>query len=158
MTATLGGMYNIMLALHLLFTIFAIGPLIHATTTASRGLRTADASAITSSAKSTRIYSYASVLAVIFGFGLMSSPAPWGGDDQKVASFSEPWLWISLILWAVAIVLALLVIVPTLRDAADKVTAGESVSAMIGKVAGSGGVIALLFLATVFLMVYTPGS
>lgn len=151
-------MYKIMLALHLVFAIFAVGPLIHATTTASRGLRNADAGAIVASSKSTRIYSYASFLAVIFGFGLMSSPAPWGTGDQKVASFSEPWLWISLILWFVAILLALMVIVPALDDAAENVKAGKPVSALTGRVAASGGVIALLFLAVVFLMVYTPGS
>ncbi|WP_182346422.1 DUF2269 family protein [Tomitella gaofuii] len=149
-------MYKIMLALHLVFAIFAIGPLIHATTTASRGLRTGDAGAVATSSKSTRIYSYASFLAVIFGFGLMSSKYPW--NDQTVASFSEPWIWISLILWFVAIVVALIVVVPALDSAVEKLKAGESASALIGKVAGSGGVIALLFLATVFLMVYKPGA
>ncbi len=149
-------MYKIMLALHLLFAIFAVGPLIHATSTAARGLRTGDVATINASSKSTRIYSYASFLAVVFGFGLMSAKAPWGGDS--VASFSEPWIWISLILWFAAIVLALVVIVPTLDDAADKLKGGGSASALIGKVAAAGGVIALLFLVTVFLMVYKPGA
>jgi len=50
-------MFKIMLALHLFAAIFAIGPLVGAVTTASRGLRSGDATATAGSAKTLTIYS-----------------------------------------------------------------------------------------------------
>ena len=54
-------MVNFVFALHLLFAIFVIGPLVHAATTAGRGVRTGNGAATTSSARVLKIYSYASV-------------------------------------------------------------------------------------------------
>lgn len=149
-------MFKIFFALHLLTAIFAVGPLVHAATTAARGLRTADAGATATAARTATIYSYASVAVVILGFGLMSMDDPYG--PGKVAEFSEPYIWGSVILWGVAVGLALGVIAPTLERATVEIAAGNDVSSLTGKVAASGGVIALLFTAIVFLMVYKPGS
>lgn len=150
-------MFKILFTLHLLTAIFAIGPLVHASTTAARGLRTADASATGSAARTITIYSYASLLVVFFGFGLMSAEAPWN-PDEKVASFSDPYIWISGLLWIAAVGLALGVLVPALQLATTKIGAGESVDALKAKVAAPGGVIGLIFAGIVFLMVYKPGS
>lgn len=150
-------MFKILFALHLLTAIFAIGPLAHAATTAARGLRTADASATATSARTITIYSYASLLVVLFGFGLMSADAPWN-PDEKVASFSDPYIWISTALWLAAVGLALGVLVPALQQATTRIAAGEAVDALKAKVAAPGGVIALIFAGIVFLMVYKPGS
>src|SRR3569832_769891 len=57
-------MFKILLALHLLFAIFAIGPLVGAVTTASRGIRQGDGVATASAARTSRVYAYASVLVV----------------------------------------------------------------------------------------------
>lgn len=149
-------MYNILFALHLLTAIFAIGPLAHASTTAARGLRTADASATTTAARTVTIYSYASLVVVVIGMGLMSADDPDGGG--KVAQFSDPFIWVSVLLWLVAVGLALGVIAPTLTSASAKITAGESVENLTAKVAASGGIVALIFAGIVFLMVYKPGS
>lgn len=145
-----------MFALHLLFAIFAVGPLVHAATTASRGLRKSDAAATTASARTTRIYAYASVLTIVFGFGLMSATSPY--THEKVARFGETWIWLSLLLWIVAAALALLLTVPSLEKATTRLTAGQSAAELTGRVAASGGVIGLIFAAIVFLMVYQPGS
>jgi len=149
--------FKILLTLHLLTAIFAIGPLVHAATTAARGLRTADASATASSARTVTIYSYVSVLVVVFGFGLMSAKAPWN-PDENVATFSDPYIWISALLWLVAVGLALGVIAPALEQATARIGAGEAVDNLKGKVAASGGVVGLIFAVIVFLMVYKPGS
>lgn len=150
-------MFKILFALHLLTAIFAIGPLAHAATTAARGLRTADAGATTTAARTITIYSYASLLVVLFGFGLMSAEAPWN-PDEKVASFGDPYIWISTLLWLVAVGLALGVLVPALQQATTRITAGEAVDSLKAKVAAPGGVIGLIFAGIVFLMVYKPGS
>ncbi len=150
-------MYQIMFALHLVFVIFAIGPLVHATTTAARGLRRADGTAATASARITRIYAYASVLAIVFGFALMSSTSPF--THKAVATFSETWIWLSLVLWLVAVGLALAVTAPALSTAAKTITDGRpAAGGLTARVAASGGLIGVIFVAVVFLMVYRPGS
>jgi len=147
-------MFKILLALHLLTAIFAIGPLVHAATTASRGLRTADATATAGSARVAQLYSYVSVLVVVFGFGLMSAKE----DGQKVADMGDPFIWISLLLWVFALVVTLVVIVPTLQQATVNITNGVGVDGLTARVAASGGLVGLIFAAIVFLMVYKPGS
>lgn len=150
-------MYKVMLALHLLAAIFAIGPLVGAATTASRGLRSADASATGGAARTLTIYSYASVLVVIFGFGLMSAKAPWD-KSENVAEFSDPYIWISVLLWLAAMGLVLAVVVPALKQATTAIGESKPVNTMVGRVAGAGGVVGLIFAAIIVLMVYQPGS
>lgn len=149
-------MFKIFLALHLLTAVFAVGPLVHAVTTASRGLRTADAGATATAARVATLYSYASVLVIVFGFGLMSMDNPYG--PGKVAEFSEPFIWGSLLLWVLALALTLGVIVPALQQATARITGGEGVDGLSARVAASGGVVGLVFAAIIFLMVYKPGD
>jgi hypothetical protein len=149
-------MFKVMLALHLLFAVFAIGPLVHAATTAGRGVRQGDATAITNSARMLRIYSYASVLVVVFGFGLMSSKSTY--THKTTAEFGDTFIWLSTLLWAIAVALVLVVIVPGLRKATESIGRQESASALTARVSAAGGVVGLIFAGIVFLMVYRPGS
>lgn len=148
-------MLKILFALHLLTAIFAIGPLVHAATTASRGLRKADAGATATAARTMTVYSYASLLVVVFGFGVMSMDSPYRAG--KVAEIGETWIWLSALLWIVAVGIALAVTVPTLQVATDRLGRGEAVDSLTAKVAASGGVVALIFAVIVVLMVYRPG-
>jgi hypothetical protein len=150
-------MFKILLALHLLFAVFAVGPLVHAATTAARGVRTGNGTATASSARMLKIYSYASVLVIIIGFGLMSAKAPWD-PKEHVAEFSDVWIWLSVLLWLVAVALVLAVIVPALERATKLIAEQQSVVALTGRVAAAGGIVGLIFAAIVFLMVYQPGS
>lgn len=157
-------MLKVLLALHLLTAIFAIGPLVHAVTTASRGLRQADAPAIAASARMAKIYSMVSVLVVIFGFGLMSQKR----RGQELASFGDTWIWLSVLLWVLAVVVTLVVIVPALEKAGEVVRDGAqgepasdlqtAVKSQTARVAASGGVVGVIFAVIVVLMVYRPGS
>lgn len=149
-------MYELLLFLHLLAAVFAVGPLVHASTTAARGLRTADAGATEAAARAVTIYSYASVAVIFFGFGLMSMDSPY--RPGKVAEISDPYIWISALLWFLAVGLALGVLVPALAQATAAIKAGEPTDALKAKVAAPGGVIGLVFAAIIFLMVYKPGS
>jgi hypothetical protein len=148
--------FKLLFALHLLFAIFAIGPLVHAATTASRGVRTGDGAATASAARMLRIYSYASVLVVLVGMGLMSVDDPYG--PGKVAEFKELWIWLSVVLWLVAIAITLFVLVPALSKVTETIRTEGSVVTMTGRVAAAGGVVGLIFAGIVFLMVYQPGS
>ena len=149
-------MFKALLAAHLVLAVFAIGPLVHAATTAGRGIRRGDGAATASAARVLRIYAIASLLVVAVGFGLMSSKSPY--THQNVAKFSETWIWVSLLLWVVAVALVLGVVVPTLQRATRLIAAQDSVVALTGRVAAAGGVVGLLFLAIVVLMVYQPGG
>lgn len=161
-------MLKLMLLLHLLTAIFAIGPLAHAVTTASRGLRRADPAALHASSRTAKVYAGASVLVVIFGMGLMSQKS----HGKEIASIGDTWIWLSLVLWAVGIAITFLVVTPSLDKAAVVLqpvaaadpaagsagTATPSVSSYTARVAASGGVVGLLFAVIVALMVYRPGS
>ncbi len=149
-------MYKILLALHILFAVFAIGPLVHAATTASRGVRHGDGAVTASAARMLRIYSYASLLVVIAGFALMSTTNAY--TRRKTADFGDTYIWLSLLLWVVAIALILAVIVPTLSRATALIAQQDSVVTLTARVAATGGVVGLIFAGIVFLMVYRPGG
>jgi uncharacterized membrane protein len=147
-------MFKALLALHILFAVFAIGPLAHAVTTAGRGIRTGDAAATAYGARMARVYAYASVLVVVLGFALMSTKH----NGKKVADFGDTWIWLSGLLWLIAVVLTLGAIVPTLDKVSEMIRAEQSVVTYTARVASIGGVVGLMFAAIVFLMVYRPGS
>jgi hypothetical protein len=147
-------MFKIMFALHLLFAIFAIGPLVHAATTAARGVRHGDAAATAYSARMARIYAAVSVLVIVFGFALMSAKE----DGEQVAKIGETWIWLSGLLWLLGVALVMAVIVPTLNKATALIGKQESAAALTGRVAAAGGVVGVLFAVIVFLMVYQPGG
>jgi hypothetical protein len=149
--------FKLLLFLHLLAAIFAVGPLVGAATTASRALRNSDAGAATSAARAIRLYSYVSVVVVIFGMGLMSQKAPWDSSEE-VAQIGDTWIWLSLLLWAAAMAVSLGVLAPSLTRAAAEIGSNGSASGTAGRVAGAGGVIGLIYAVIVVLMVYQPGS
>src|SRR5579875_3889815 len=120
-------MFKALLAAHLVLAVFAVGPLVHAATTAGRGIRRGDGAATASAARVLRIYAIASLLVVAVGFGLMSSKSPY--THQDVAKFSETWIWVSLLLWVVAVAIVLGVVVPTLQRATRLIAAQDSVVA-----------------------------
>lgn len=149
-------MFELMTALHLLAAVFVIGPLVHAVTTSGRALRRRDAAAAGTAARMTRIYAYASVAVVVFGFGLMSATSPYSG--QKVAEFAETWIWLSVLLWLIGAVVALVVTAPALASAAERIRADTALGSIKGRVLGSGMAVAVVFVVIIVLMVYQPGS
>jgi uncharacterized membrane protein len=158
--------FKLLLFLHLLAAIFAVGPLVGAATTAARALRTPDAAAATSAARTIRIYTYASVVVVLLGFGLMSAKAP-GDSSQHVADIGDAWILLSIVCWGASVAVALGGLVPALTQAATTIGEGgeggeggpaSSVSTIAGRVAAFGGATGLLYAAIVLLMVYQPGG
>jgi hypothetical protein len=147
-------MLKFWMAAHLVLVVFTIGPLVHGATTAARGVRRGDGTATASSARMLRIYAYVSVLVIIAGMALMSQKE----DGKKLAEFGNTWIWLSLVLWAVAMSVILGVTVPTLNKASKLIEAQDSVVTLTARVAASGGAVALIFLVIVVLMAYKPGS
>ncbi len=147
-------MVKLLLTLHLLFAVFAIGPLVHAATTAGRGIRRGDAAATASSSRVLRIYSYVSVLVIIAGLALMAQKR----RGEKLGEIGDVWIWLSLVLWVGAVALVLFVVVPTLDKATTLIGQEASVASLTGRVAAAGGVVGLVFAVIVVLMVYRPGG
>jgi uncharacterized membrane protein len=143
-------MQNLLISLHVLFAIFAIGPLVGAATTAARGVKAGDGVAVASSARTVRIYGYASLAVAVLGFGLV--------QPKWHNKFTYPWVWISVLLYVAAVLLTLVLLVPSLRKAGESITAGTGAQAFVGRVGAAGGVVAILFAVIVFLMVYQPGG
>jgi uncharacterized membrane protein len=143
-------MHTFLLALHVLTAVFAIGPLVHAATTASRGVRRGDAAATAASARIARVYGYASVIVVLLGLSLVR--------PKWDAQFGDTWVWLSLVLWAVALVLVLVLIAPALDRATRLIAAGEEARALTAQVAAAGGTVGLISAGIVFLMIYRPGG
>jgi uncharacterized membrane protein len=137
-------------ALHILFAIFAVGPLVHAATTAARGIREGDAKAIATSSQTVRRYGYASLLVVVFGMGLVQSKYGY--------EFSDIWIWLALLLYVIALALVLVVLAPGLDRAGRAVAVSGPTERLVARVAAAGGVVALLFATIVVLMVYKPGK
>jgi uncharacterized membrane protein len=142
--------HKFLLALHVLTAIFAIGPLVHAATTAGRGVRQGDAAATAASARVARLYGYVSVIVVVLGLSLVR--------PKWHAEFGDTWVWLSLGLWVAAIALVLALIVPSLDRATEKIKAGEAADSLTARIAAAGGVVGLIFAGIVFLMVYRPGA
>jgi hypothetical protein len=147
-------MLKFWLAAHLVFVVFAIGPLVHAASTAGRGVRRGDGVATAAASRVLRIYAYVSVLVIIAGMALMSQKE----DGEKLAEFSDTWIWLSLTLWVLAMGIVLGLIVPTLNKATKRIEAQDSVVTLTARVAASGGLVALIFFVVIVLMVYKPGS
>jgi uncharacterized membrane protein len=142
-------MEHLLLAIHILFAIFAVGPLVHAATTASRGVRDADPKAIASSARTIRLYGWISVGVLVVGMGLVQPK--WHNQ------FSDTWVWLSVVLFVLAIAGVQAVLVPALQKAGAEAAAGRPAQALVGRIAAAGGMVALVFAVIVFLMVYKPG-
>jgi uncharacterized membrane protein len=143
-------MEKLLITVHVLFAVFAIGPLAHAATTAARGVRSGDGAAVATSARTVTIYGYLSVVVAIIGMGLV--------QPKYQHSFGDTWVWLSLVLWVVATALVFALLLPSLKGAATALASGASATALAGRVAAAGGIIALLYAVIVALMVYKPGS
>lgn len=150
-------MFKFLLALHLLFAIFAIGPLVQAATTAGRAVRKADAAAAAASVRMLKIYAYTSVLVVVAGMALMSADSP-VHKGAKVGQIGDLWIWLSLVLWLLGVALVLAVLVPSLTKVGVLIGAQQPASGLTARVAATGGIVGVIFTVIVFLMVYRPGG
>ena len=95
------------------------------------------------------MYGYVSVIVAVLGLSLVR--------PKWHAEFGDTWVWLSLVLWAIAVALVLALIVPTLDRATTLITSGESARALTARVAAGGGLVGLIFAGIVFLMIYQPG-
>lgn len=147
-------MATVLDVLHVLSAVFLVGPMAILPHTALRSLRTGQGEQVAGLARTISLFSFLSLLVVFFGFGVLGT-----SEFAAGVSFSTPWIWISVVLYGIALVLSLAVVVPALQSAGSRMVAGEAAGATgstYRRVAMSSGLVTLLLLVVVILMVWKP--
>ena len=140
-----------MSVLHVVAAVFLIGPLAILPMSGLRAIRGGQGEQVATLSRSTFVTALLSLLVVVFGFGAMAY-----SDPKYDLSISTPWILWSLVSYAAAVGLTLLLVVPAMRAAAETLAAGGDPKPQYGKVAALSGVATLLLVVAVVLMVWKP--
>ncbi|WP_111720989.1 DUF2269 family protein [Homoserinimonas sp. OAct 916] len=106
-------MDTIMVTLHVVAAVFIIGPMAILPMTGMRAIKAGQGGQVAVLAKSTLIFSLLSLLVIIFGFGII------GMRSMPITLW---WILLSLVLYAIALILTLVVVVPALRRASRRLS------------------------------------
>jgi uncharacterized membrane protein len=140
-------MGTVLAVLHVVTAVFLIGPMALLPQTALRAVRAGNGPMVELLTRSTRVFTWASLAVAVFGFGV---------SGVEGIPLSRTWLWLSIVLYLVALVLSLVLVIPSLGRAATELTGNGSASALYGRIAAGSGVVSLLLLAVAVLMVWKP--
>ncbi|GAA1001362.1 DUF2269 family protein [Subtercola frigoramans] len=153
----------IFMTLHVVAAVFIAGPLAILPMVGLRAVREGNTVQAASLAKSTSLLSWLSLIIVVLGFGALGM-----SDPEDNFSFSDTWVWLSIVLYAVAFVLTMFVVVPALRIAGEApVAVAVAVAAADGtvvaakpagysRIAIGSGISTLLLVVITVLMVAKP--
>lgn len=140
--------------LHVVSGVFIVGPMAILPMIGLRALRSRQPAQVAALAKSVTVFTLLSLVVVFFGFGALGMSGP--GSDY---SFASTWIWLSLVLYVIAVALDLFVVVPALRSAAQSLEAGTADggrAAGYSRISAGSGTVALLLIVIVVLMVWKP--
>jgi uncharacterized membrane protein len=146
-------MNTVLTVLHVVAAVFLVGPMAILPMTALRALRAGEWSMVSTLAVSTRVFSLASLLVAVLGFGVLGM-----ADKRFDLSVTTSWVLTSIILYLLALALSLALVVPSLSRAASELSGGraEGARALYGRIAAGSGVVSLLLVAVTVLMVWKP--
>jgi uncharacterized membrane protein len=146
-------MDTVLNVLHVVTAVFLVGPMAILPMTALRAVRAAEGSMVATLTASTRVFSLASLLVAVLGFGVVGT-----ADDEFGLSVTTSWVLTSIILYLVALALSLALVVPSMSKAAAALEAGrgDDARALYGRIAAGSGVVSLLLVAVTVLMVWKP--
>ncbi len=147
------GSYALVLALHLLTVAFLVGPSAVAAVTSARHVRAGRVEALRDAARTTRLYTLATVVTVLLGSALVGL-----GDVGDQWSMGDAWIGASYALWFVAVVLTLALVAPAQAKAAKALDEGRPAGGYAGQIAAGGGLAMLAWTAVIVLMVAKPGA
>ena len=150
-------MSKMLIVLHVVGSVFIVGPMAILPMSAMRGLRAGNASQLATHAKSTYLLSLLSLIVAVFGFGVM-------GMDRPDLTFTTPWILASLSLYAVALLLNLFLVVPAMRRSSGQLNVSTSSPGANARglnngyaaIAAGSGTVSLMLVAVVVLMVWQP--
>jgi uncharacterized membrane protein len=147
-------MESLLSTLHVVGAVFIVGPMAILPMTAMRAIRAGQGAQVEVLAKSTFVFSLLSLVVAVLGFGVIGVTT----HDTKV---STPWVLISIVLYAVALALTLIAVVPALRSAAEHLQdpASQNLKAPdYRRIAIGSGVATVLLVVVVVLMSWKPGG
>lgn len=147
-------METVLSVLHVATAVFVIGPMAVLPMSALATLRAGHGAQVPALARSTAIFSWASLIVAILGFGVLGA-----SDPKDDLSITTPWVLISLLAYLVALILSLAVVVPAMRRAGLEQSEGGTsapTDGLAGRIGASSGIVALLLIAVVVLMVWKP--
>ena len=153
---TYTGTYALVLVLHLLTVAFVVGPAAVAGVLSARQVRLRQVQALHDAARTTRLYTLASLLTVLLGSALVGLSGGTSGTPRW--SLGQLWVSASYVLWAVAAALVLAVVVPAQTSAAETLTGGGAAEAQARRIGVAAGMATLCYAAVVVLMVVKPGA
>lgn len=146
-------MDTVLTALHVVAAVFVIGPMAVLPMTALRAVRAGNGPVVDLLARSTRVFSLASLLVAFLGYAVLGVV----GKADKI-SVTTGWVLASVVLYIVALAVSLLVVVRSLETAGAALATGgaDAGRAVYGRIAASSGIVALLLVAVTVLMVWRP--
>lgn len=146
-------MHILINVLHVVAAIFIIGPMAILPMTAMRSIRAGEAGPVATLAKSVNIFTLLSIVVAAFGFGALALKA-----DDDAWTFASTWVWLSLVLYVVALAITLFLVVPALKAAAESLATDAAGAKAAGypRIAAGSGVASLLLVAVAVLMVWKP--
>src|SRR5918993_1128786 len=113
-------MHTFLLTLHVVAAVFLIGPLAIAPMTGLRGIRKQEAGTVRDAARLTMLYGLLSL--IVFGLGVAVVPT-----RPERYTFGTAWIVISMTLYIIAVLATLLVVAPSLGQAAKLLTSASTV-------------------------------
>ncbi|SFL69337.1 DUF2269 family protein [Geodermatophilus ruber] len=141
-------MGTVLTVLHVVTAVFLVGPMALLPQTALRAVRAGSAPAVELLTRSTKVVTWASLAVAVLGFGI---------SGIEGIPLSRTWLWISIVLYLVALVLSLVLVIPSLTRAVAALQRDpSSAKALYGRIAAGSGIVSLLLLAVTVLMVWKP--
>jgi uncharacterized membrane protein len=141
-------MGTVLSVLHVVTAVFLIGPMALLPHTALRAVRAGNAPTVDLLTRSTKVFTWASLAVAVLGFGI---------SGVEGIPLSRTWLWLSIVLYLLALAASLALVIPGLtRAAAALGRDASSARALYGRIAAGAGIVTLLLLAVVVLMVWKP--
>lgn len=157
-----GRMDTVFVVLHVVSGVFLVGPMAVLPMAALRTLRSGEAAAVAATAKSVRLFTWLSLVVVIFGFGALGMT-----DPKYDTSIASTWIWLSIVAYVIAMIINLLVVVPAMQGAAEALRVGTAPAGAspagtgakpdgYARISAGSGISALLLVLVVVLMVWKP--
>jgi uncharacterized membrane protein len=147
-------MEAILSALHVVGAVFIVGPMAILPMTAMRAVRSGQGAQVAVLARSTFVFTLLSLVVALLGFGVV-------GVSTHGTTISTPWVLVSIILYAVALGLTLVAVVPALRSASEHLLdpATQNLKPTdYRRIAIGSGISSLLLVVVVVLMSWKPGG
>lgn len=142
---------KVLLTLHLITAIFVIGPAVGAAMSAPAALRSGNPGSVAILTRLVTIYGIGSLVVALLGLSMVR-----GKDSGWHIAFTDTWVYVSVILYVVALLVTVGLLLPALRQASSGAEGTPVAKPLVARISAGGGLIATLYIVIIVLMVYKP--